>query len=55
MALRAQARWRAIMQDGVFNQGANWGAGVYENEYVKQGRRVEDRQAPPVCALLCAV
>lgn len=34
---RAQARWRAFMQDGVFNQGANWGAGVYENEYVKQG------------------
>jgi SnoaL-like domain len=33
----AQARWRAVMQDGVFNQGANWGAGVYENEYVKQG------------------
>jgi SnoaL-like domain len=34
---RAQARWRAVMQDGVFNQSANWGAGVYENEYVKQG------------------
>jgi hypothetical protein len=25
---RAKARWRAVMQDGVFNQGANWGAGV---------------------------
>lgn len=34
---RAQARWRAVMQDGVFGQGANWGAGIYENEYVKQG------------------
>lgn len=32
----AQARWRTLMQDGVFQQEANWGAGVYENEYVKQ-------------------
>ena len=35
--MRAQARWRAVMQDGVFNQNANWGAGQFENEYVKQG------------------
>jgi hypothetical protein len=34
---RAQARWRAVMQDGVFGKSANWGAGLYENEYVKQG------------------
>jgi SnoaL-like domain len=33
----AQGRWRVVMQDGVFNQGANWGAGLYENEYIKQG------------------
>jgi SnoaL-like domain len=32
----AHARWRALIQDGVFGQGANWGFGVYENEYVKQ-------------------
>ena len=33
---RAQARWRVMIQDGEFNKGANWGSGVYENEYVKQ-------------------
>lgn len=32
----ARARWRALIQDGQFKQGANWGSGVYENEYVKQ-------------------
>ncbi len=32
----AQARWRVLIQDGVFNQQANWGAGVYENDYIKQ-------------------
>lgn len=32
----AQARWRALIQDGVYGQDANWGTGVYENEYVKQ-------------------
>jgi hypothetical protein len=32
----AQARWRVLIQDGVFNKSANWGSGVYENEYVKQ-------------------
>lgn len=34
---RAQGRWRVVIQDGEFNKGANWGAGVYENEYVKEG------------------
>jgi len=33
----ARARWRALVQDGVFGQSANWGAGIYENEYVQQG------------------
>lgn len=33
---QAEARWRVVIQDGVFNQSANWGAGIYENEYVKQ-------------------
>lgn len=34
--LAAKARWRVLIQDGVFGQSANWGSGVYENEYVKQ-------------------
>lgn len=36
--LAAKARWRLIVQDGLFGDasGGNWGAGVYENEYVKQ-------------------
>lgn len=32
----ASARWRVLIQDAVFGTGANWGAGVYENRYVKQ-------------------
>ena len=34
----AQARWRAMIQDGIFGAGSggNWGAGTYENQYVKQ-------------------
>jgi hypothetical protein len=32
----AEARWRVLIQDAVFNQQANWGAGVYENRYIKQ-------------------
>jgi SnoaL-like domain len=34
--LSAKARWRALIQDAVFGTSANWGMGVYENEYVKQ-------------------
>ena len=35
----AQARWRAIIQGGVFGKGSggDWGDGIYENEYVKEG------------------
>jgi hypothetical protein len=33
---RAHGRWRVLIQDAVFGQGANWGTGVYENEYVQQ-------------------
>jgi hypothetical protein len=35
----ARARWRAIIQGGVFGNGSggDWGDGVYENEYVKEG------------------
>ncbi len=32
----AQARWRVLIQDAIYGKEANWGAGVYENEYVKQ-------------------
>jgi hypothetical protein len=34
--LSAKARWRVLIQDGVFKQSSNWGSGVYENEYVKE-------------------
>ncbi|HEU4626847.1 MAG TPA: nuclear transport factor 2 family protein [Steroidobacteraceae bacterium] len=35
----AKARWRAIIQGGVYGKGSggDWGDGIYENEYVKQG------------------
>ena len=35
----AKARWRAIIQGGVFGKGSggDWGDGIYENEYVKEG------------------
>ncbi|MEP7311121.1 MAG: nuclear transport factor 2 family protein [Pseudomonadota bacterium] len=37
-AKSAKARWRALIQDGIYGAGSggNWGSGVYENEYVKQ-------------------
>jgi hypothetical protein len=31
----AEGRWRVIIQEGTFDQSANWGSGVYENRYVK--------------------
>jgi SnoaL-like protein len=33
----AEARWRVLIQEGTFGQGASWGSGVYENRYIKQG------------------
>lgn len=37
--LSARARWRTLIEDGIYGAGSggNWGAGTYENEYVKQG------------------
>ena len=35
--MQAKARWHDTIQDGIYGQSANWGAGVYENDYVKQG------------------
>jgi SnoaL-like domain len=32
----ARARWRLMVQDGQLGVIGNWGAGIYENEYVKQ-------------------
>lgn len=32
----AQARVRLLFQTGRYGQGASWGGGVYENEYVKR-------------------
>jgi hypothetical protein len=34
--LAARARWRLMVQDGQLGSQANWGSGIYENEYVKQ-------------------
>jgi hypothetical protein len=35
----AQGRWRALIQTGSFGKGSggNWGEGIYENEYVREG------------------
>jgi len=34
----AQARWRGVIQYGVFGKGSggDWGEGIYENEYVRE-------------------
>ena len=32
----AKARWHVTIQDGLYGQSAQWGAGVYENDYVKE-------------------
>ena len=32
----ARARWRLLAETGQFEVSADWGAGVYENEYIKQ-------------------
>ncbi|HLF10999.1 MAG TPA: nuclear transport factor 2 family protein [Gammaproteobacteria bacterium] len=35
--LTAKARWRLFAQEAVSGEYANWGVGVYENDYVKDG------------------
>lgn len=37
--VRAKARWQQWIYDGILGAGSggNWGAGTYENEYVKEG------------------
>src|SRR5262245_2671960 len=35
--LTAQARWHVFAQEAVHGEYANWGLGVLENEYVKEG------------------
>jgi len=32
----AQGRWRAILAAGQYGESAQWGGGVYENDYVKE-------------------
>ena len=32
----AKGRWRLFEQDAVWGEYANWGAGIYENEYVRE-------------------
>ena len=34
---RAKARWRTFTQVAHYGNGAMWGEGVYENEYIKEG------------------
>jgi hypothetical protein len=34
----AHARWRELALTGQFHEHAEWGSGVYENQYVKQGQ-----------------
>ena len=35
--LSARGRWRELAMLGQFHERAEWGSGIYENEYVKQG------------------
>jgi hypothetical protein len=45
--LSARARWRTLIQDGIYGAGSggNWGSGVYENQYVKEDGRWKISQA----------
>ena len=51
----AKARWRAITLTGELGGEAFWGEGPYENEYVKDGGRLEDPDAALVSGAARAV
>ncbi len=46
----AEARWRVVIQDGIFGQSANWGQRRLRESLHQAERRLEDPAAASVCA-----